>query len=245
MSDLEFLDGQSPAPIDAPVAEPVNDGPARGPDGKFTAAQPEAAPVAEPAPVAAAEPVKPEPGHVPLSALMDERDKRKAAEERAAALEGQQPAPEPAYLDPDTQNAILQTRLNISEEMARDKYTDEVVDAAKAWAIERFKASPSWQQEVLAKPNAYKFVVEAHKEHQRLEATRDVDLTELEAFQAWKAAQAAGLAHPAPAQPAAAAHTPAAPPAPPRSLASATAAGGNVTTTPSGSGVAFDNVITR
>lgn len=242
MSDLDFLDGPTPAPNDAPVAEPAIIDLARGADGRFAVAQPDPAPVAEPAPVAVAEAAKPEPGHVPLSALMDERDKRKAAEDRARTLEEQQQPPrEPAYIDPDTENLVLQTRLNISEEMARDKYTDEVVDAAKAWAIERFKTSRSWQQEVLAKPNAYKFVVEAHKEHQRLEAVRDP--TEFEAFQAWKASKAAGLEHPAQAQPAAAAPVPAASPTPPRSLASATNAGGAVTDAPQGPGVAFDNVI--
>jgi hypothetical protein len=117
-SPLDFLDGQEPAPdgTPTPTPEPAAEAPLRGPDGKFASAQPEPAPVVEPAPAPAAEPVKPEPGHVPLSALMDERDKRKAAEERAAALEAAKPAAEPAYIDPDTANAILQERLNNSEE---------------------------------------------------------------------------------------------------------------------------------
>lgn len=240
MSNLDFLDGPAPAPSATPASEAADDAPARGHDGRFTSADPAAAPVEEPAPVAAAE-AKPEPGHVPLSALMDERDKRKAAEERASALEAQQPSAEAADLDPDTANALLQLRLNTSEELVRDKEGDETVDAAKAWAIERFKSSPSYQQEVLAKPNPYKFVVAEHKAFLKLEATRDIDLSDLDAFKAWKAAQATGQGAPPQAQPAAAAPKPAVPAAPPRSLASAPNAGGNVTTVPIGPGVAFDN----
>lgn len=238
MPGLDFLDGPAPEPIDAPVVEPVIDL-ARGPDGKFVAAQPNAAPVEEPAPAPIAEQPKPDAGHVPLSALMDERDKRKAAEERATAAEAAKPQADAPYLDPDTENALLQLRLNTSEELVRDKEGDETVDAAKAWAIERFKTSPAYQAEVLAKPNPYKFVVAEHKAHLKLQATQDLDLTDLDAFKAWKAA-GGNAAPPAQAQPAAAI---AAPPTPPRSLASAASAGGNVNTAPSGPGVAFDAVI--
>lgn len=238
MPGLDFLDGPAPAPDATLAPEPVIDL-ARGPDGKFVSAQPDAAPAAELAPAPAAEQPKPEPGHVPLSALMDERDKRKAAEERATAAEAARPAAEAPYLDPDTENALLQLRLNTSEELVRDKEGDETVDAAKAWAIERFKTSPAYQAEVLAKPNPYKFVVAEHKAHLKLQATQDLDLSDLDAFKAWKAA-GGNAAPPAQAQTAAAI---AAPPTPPRSLASAASAGGNVNTAPTGPGVAFDAVI--
>lgn len=240
MPGLDFLDGPVPAPDATLAPEPVIDL-ARGPDGKFVAAQPDAAPVAEPAPAPVAEPAKPDAGHVPLSALMDERDKRKAAEERALAAEAAKPQADAPYLDPDTENALLQLRLNTSEELVRDKEGDETVDAAKAWAIERFKTSPAYQAEVLAKPNPYKFVVAEHKAHLKLQATQDLDLTDLDAFKAWKAA--GGNAAPPAQTQAAAAAIAAAPPAPPRSLASAASAGGNVNTAPSGPGVAFDSVI--
>ena len=95
------LDDIFAVPLEA--QEPVSD----------TAADPVPEPVAEaPAP----EPVTPEvqtergpeepkPGYVPLAAMMDERDKRKAAEERATRLEqAQQTAPQAipdAYDDPE------------------------------------------------------------------------------------------------------------------------------------------------
>lgn len=235
MPGLDFLAEQSLDATPAPTSEPTDTAPARGADGKFVALQPEPAPVSQPAPAPAAEQPKPEPGHVPLSALMDERDKRKAAEDRARALEEQQPAKEPAYLDPDTENALLQLRLNTSEELVRDKEGDETVDAAKAWAIERFKTSPAYQAEVLAKPNPYKFVVAEHKAHLKLQATQDIDLSDLDAFKAWKAAGGTSAAPPAQAQQ----PPPTQQASPPRSLAQAPSAGGDVDTRPQGPGSSF------
>lgn len=232
---------QDPAPAAETPAEAAPGGQQRGPDGKFASAQPEAAPVEQPAPAPVAEaPKAPEPGHVPMAALLDERDKRKALEDRLKALESAQPAANAPELDPDTQNALLQTRLNISEEMARDKFGDELVNKARDWIVQRFAENPAFQQEVLGKPNPYKFTVQEYQRHERLSAVSDD--SEWTAFQTWKAAGGTSAAPPAP-QAAAAAPVAAAPPTPPASIAAAPNAGGNVNTAPVGPGVAFDTVI--
>ena len=86
---LAFLSEQSGGPEGAPApagqapepqaqAEPAP-GPDRGPDGKFVAKAPPAAPPAPPPP--------PEPGHVPISAMLDEREKRQALEKRLAEMD--------------------------------------------------------------------------------------------------------------------------------------------------------------
>ena len=75
---------------EAPAVEPVSEGPARGPDGKFVSAASEAPPVAETPPAATPEAeTPPEQQHAPITALLDERDKRKAAHAEADALKKQ------------------------------------------------------------------------------------------------------------------------------------------------------------
>ena len=199
--------------------------------------EPQAQP--EPAPVAAveAEPeAAPAPQHVPLTAMLDERDKRKALEaelaRRDALAAQQQPqqvqAPD-MFEDPDgyrsyqealVHNQALTTKLDISEELARDKFGDEVVDQARDWALQKFAARPGFQQEVFQQRNPYRFVVE---QYQRDQMASQVTPDDFAQFQAWKTAQAAVQA----TQPQAIA-TPSRS-TPPRSLASAPSAGGVMT----------------
>ncbi len=177
---------------------------------------------------------KAEPGFVPLGALLDTRDKLKAAEARAQQLEQeqaqaraqqQQPTPD-MFEDPEAfQAAIanqihqtsLNTRLDLSEDFARSRYDDATVDAARDWALAQAKANPVFGQQLLTNRNPYDFAVREHKRVSALEKLGS-DPGEVDQFLAWKAAQA---------EPAAA---PAAPPTqtslPPRSLASAPSAGG-------------------
>ncbi|MCA0358726.1 MAG: hypothetical protein LCH78_18080 [Proteobacteria bacterium] len=244
MSDnLDFLDGPSPAdtttadqtPAAAP--EPSTDGPARGPDGRFApreGEQPQAQPVAE---QPALEPAKPEAQTVPLNVVKELR-----AEIRALK---QQPQPQPQDYYPEeltpeehVERATLNTRLDISEDMARDKFGDEIVDQARDWALEKFQNNPAYKTEVLSQRNPYRYIVEAYKADQRAARLNDLADDDIEAFLAWKSGQQA------PQQAA-----PAAPPqqsAPPRSLASAPAAGGGKPgEQPVGPGVAFDALFTR
>lgn len=243
---LGFLAGDAPAEpviapvIDAPAPEPTPEGPARGADGKFVAASPEPAPVQEAPPVVAPEPAPaapivppPEPGHVPISALMDERDKRKAAEERAARYE-QQERQNAAPLEPDEQfRAELRSqRLHFSRELANTRHTPDLVTKAHEWAYAKADADPLFNQKALQAPDPYEFAVQ---EYQRDQIVSQVTPADLAAFNAWRAAQAALTPQAgSPATP-----TPVA--APPRSLASATSAGG-VQHIPTGDGQAYDGL---
>ncbi len=179
---------------------------------------------------------KAEPGYVPLGALLDTRDKLKAAEARASQLEqerAQQRASQQApqampdmFEDPEgyqqviahqIQQATLNTRLDISEEMARGKYDDATVDAARDWVLSQGQANPGFVNQVLSSRNPYEFAV---KEHRRVQALDKLsDPADLDQFLAWRAAQQqqAGLSPVIPPQGS---------PLPPRSLASAPSAGG-------------------
>lgn len=265
MDILDGVLGETPEAVttpepQAPELEP-NTGPARGPDGKFAPASAEAqpepapAPIAEPALVAqiaqaAPEPARPEPGHVPVAALLDERDKRKALEARVQEYERaqqQQQAPEPYqppsvfedeagysdYVQSQIAQAALNTRLDLSEDMARSRHGEELVDAAKAWALQRFAQSPAFYQEVISQRNPYEYTVQAHKRDQALSQLQDP--SELESYLAWKAS--GGVT--APQAPAPTAPAVVIPQAPSPSLATASSAGG-VAHVPTGPGQAFD-----
>lgn len=210
-------------------------------DEQATEATPEAAgpePVAEPVaeesaapPIVTPEPAKPDPGFAPIGALLDERDKRKQLEAELARYQAQQPAPEPIDIyDPEQlaafqQQQVINTKLDISEDMTRDKFGDELVDKARDWALQRFNQSPAYQAEVLRQRNPWKYVVE---QYQRDQIASQVSLTDFEQFQAWKAAQAQ-LTQQTPAAPVAAI-----PPSvqPPPSLASAPSAGSSTAPKP-------------
>lgn len=193
-----------------------------------TPAEPVVEPVAaEPAAVPpVAEPAKPDPGFVPLAAVLDERDRRKQLEAELARYQAQiaqqQPAEPLDVYDPEqlagfTHQQVINTKLDISEDMTRDKFGDELVDKARDWALQRFNANPAYQAEVLRQRNPWKFVVE---QYQRDQIASQVSLTDFEQFQAWKAAQAQLTQQTA----APVAATPS-PVQPPPSLASAPSAG--------------------
>jgi hypothetical protein len=141
-----------------PAPEPAQEGQPRDESGRFApkAVEVEAQPVEQPA----AEQPKPEqePAIPPWRAreLREARDaetrRASEAEERAQRLEAQlrhiqaqqpQKPPPDMYAEPEAwerhltqqnQNAILQAKLELSEDWARDKYGDEKVDTAIKWA---------------------------------------------------------------------------------------------------------------
>lgn len=222
MDKLSFLDGDQPNTEELPIeaaSEPVAEASAPEP--------------VEPAAVVAApvaEPTRPEPGYVPLAAMMDERDKRKALEEQLAAYQrAQQPAYVPdALTDPDgaikhsvasMQGELMETKLNMSEIGARRFYGEDQVEAAKTWALQKFSQSPTFQAEVLSKPDPYDFAVQQYKRDQISSTVTEDDF---KAFQSWKAAQTA-LAG---TQPAASAAPPNTAQSPPRSIAGEPSSGG-------------------
>jgi hypothetical protein len=186
-------------------------------------------------PVAAPEPVnepvievkpepKPETGHIPISALLDEREKRKALESRLAEFERMQApqAPDP-NLDPvgwqqsqiqGVHQAVIDTRLNMSEVAAKRHYGAELTEAAKQWSLQQFQSNPAFQAQVLNNPDPYDYAITAY---QRDQIASQVTNDDFKQFQAWKSAQAQVAAAPA--------ATPQSAPVP-RSIASTPSAGG-------------------
>jgi hypothetical protein len=220
MDDLDFDTGVTPDAAALPSPEPQE-----------PQAEPVAEPVAEPEPQPepVAEPAKaPENPAVPLTALLDEREKRREAERELArfrAAQEQPQAPDPlsdpegaqAYQANQLQTAILDTKLNLSESAAKRYYGQERVDAAKEWTLKQFAERPGFRQEVLNQPDPYDYAVQVFEREQIASAVTPDDF---KTFQAWKAAQAE-LAQTPPAAPAAPAT-----PAPPKSIASQPNSGG-------------------
>lgn len=263
MDMLETALGDAPEHTDAPASQAetaaspeVATGPARGPDGKFAstaASAPEQAgsDPASQAATAATDAGQPPAGYVPLATLLDQRDELKAAKARLAAYESQQQtqapqAPPSVFDDEDAfiahqqqqiQTVALNTRLDISEEMARGKHGDETVDAVQTWFAEKRATSPEFYQRTLSQRNPYEFAI---SEMKREQALSKIDPADLDDYAAWKASRAAAQGQPQPAAAHAAPRPSAAPPTP--SLASASSAGG-VQHVPSGPGQAFDAAI--
>ena len=252
MSDkLAFLDepqGSSgePAPKPEPaVAEtppPVQENPAPS----------------TPAPAQPAQAEQPQPGFVPLAAVLDEREKRQALERERDELrrwreerEKQQNAAPPIdpLTEPEKWQAAQEERLARLEQdltwkdaqrrAVRD-FGPEVVQAAFVALSEECKTNPAFFKTVERQAEPYEFVVKWHKRQQNLARMGDDDP---ETF-AEKLAKEKGwiipergpdgkfvAAAPAP-QPAT--------PLPKPSLASAPAAVGNAPKTPVGDGVAFN-----
>lgn len=235
------------AVLDEDVNEPVIEAPVVVEEATAPAepAQPE--PVEEPAPVAPAEP-KPEPGYVPISAIMDERDKRQAAERELARIRATQvqqtaPAPVPDVFD-DPQGFIqhqemgrYQDRLYFSEQLATVKHGAETVQAAKEWGIEKCASDPLFNQKLLSSQDPVGMAVQ---EYQREQIASQVSPDAFKEFQAWKAAQA-NLATQNAAAPAAQTTRV----IPPRSLASAPSAGGISTEVEQTDKEVFDDIFAR
>jgi hypothetical protein len=233
MDKLDFLNAPEGASDDAHL-EDVAPAPEPQPEPQAATPAPEPAPepAPAPAPVAEAKPDVPQ-GHVPLSAMLDEREKRKELERQLQEFQRQQTAPKVPDPDEDpdaynrfqidqAQQIALNTRLDMSEEMAREKHGNDVVDAARDWTLQRFQQNPAYRDEVLSQRNPWGYAVQQFQRHTALDKLGDT--SEIDAFLAWKAAQATGVTTTQPAAPAA--DPSPAPTIPTRSLASAPSAGG-------------------
>ena len=244
MDDEDFLAAveadNAGAPAEDPKPEPI---PAKAEE---SAQKPEQSASTEPAPVEPApqpeavvvEPKAPEPGYAPITALLEERDKRKAVEAELAHYRAQQaqaqqqvqipdryedPEGYEAYQEARVQQVILNQALNTSERFARKEYGPETVEAAKQWALQRYAQDPLYQQQVLSDPDPYERVVKDYRREQVFAKVQDP--SEFDAFLAWKAAQGQLQQQ----QAASAAPPNVTPAIPPRSLASAPSAGGVLT----------------
>ncbi len=202
---LEAIEADNKGAPEEPVKVEVVKEPAKEPEPKPEpvaeqpqAAEPEVLELTEPAPGA----TKPEPGFVPLAAMLDARDRAKAAEERLRQIEGQmQQAQQPVYQRPDpyedpegfaawnemqTAQAVYQTRLEFSGQIASIKHGDDTVKVAREWGFQRCDADPYFNAQVRSSPDPIGYVV---AEYKREEIASKVTPDEFVQFQAWKAAQ--------------------------------------------------------
>jgi hypothetical protein len=185
-------------------------------------------------------------GHVPLAAVLDEREKRQRAERELAELKAKQnppPAPPSITSDPegyarsvDARIAQTQheTKLQLSGQYAEQHFGKETIQAAMEWGGSI--TDPSMHQRFNASADPYGFLVAEYRKAQSLEKLGDKPPEDW----ALEYAKAQGWAPPAGAeqQPAdgipspAAQPAPVAPKAPTRSLASAPSAGNPSTPAP-------------
>jgi hypothetical protein len=144
------MEAEKPA---APEPEPQSDGRARDPEtGRF----------------------------VPISALLDERDKRQAETAKRVELEAQlqryqQPQqPEQIPTDPsgiiqyalaEQQRIAFNERLNTSELMARQAHGEDIVSEAQQAFLAAVGQNPMLQQQLQGQIHPYDFVVKWHRQH--------------------------------------------------------------------------------
>ena len=145
---------------EAPAAAPAApEGPARGADGKFArAADAPRAPS-----VTAREGTAPPPpqeggggsGHVPISALLDEREKRQAAERRWAELQGRANPPPPPTRDEQLEAALYGQNLRASRRFAEREYGREQIATVHDWAAKRCDEDPAFNSQMRSSEDPY------------------------------------------------------------------------------------------
>lgn len=233
-----------------------------------TVTEPETPPVETPTPEQPAEPAPAEPQQpeqprdeggrfIPITALLDEREKRQAAERRAQELERQQQSrqqpqdiPDPyddpkgydAYRDQQIAQATRQAEFRISERFALKEHGEEAVKSAVEWAMEKAKADPAFAQGYMTNPDPFDWIVRQHQREAIVSAIpSDVkSLDELIEREVAKRMQTAAPAQTGiPQQPASVAAVV------PRSLATAPGSGGKIDDVAIGLGAAMDAVFKR
>lgn len=203
--DKDLPDFLSDAPQAAPEVAQEPAAQAEGAPSEAAQAPPEAnlAPAPDPAPEAA--PADQQHGFVPIAALLDERDKRQAADaeakrlrewrEQQEAMARRQPPPS---LDDDPhgfhehqaaqiQSALYDQKLAFSQRMAVVEHGKDAVEAAKDWYNTYAAQDPFFDRKVASSDDPYGVVIVEWKRQQLLSK---VDPTDLDAFLAWKAQQA-------------------------------------------------------
>jgi hypothetical protein len=186
--------------------------------------------------------------------MLDEREKRQAAERRAKELEDWKRQQEEAQAQPLPPEQVLaaqryQDNLRYSRKFAERQHGKELIDQVHQWAYDRAARDPYFNAEMAAHDDPYEAAVQAYNREQVLQAVTPSDL---DAFRAWKAAQAQAAGEPRPESGAAPhSQTPApvgltAPKPPPRSLAEASGTGalGNPAVNV-GEGVAFASLFQK
>lgn len=133
-----------------------------------------------------AEPVTPveeaEARQVPLNVVLDERDKRKAAEAdrdrykqqwEASQQQRQQPqnVPDPydnpnefaAYQQQMVHQAVTAQKFQMSELMAKQTHGEETVTKASTWALERAQTDPTFAAAYHQQAHPIDWIVQQHK----------------------------------------------------------------------------------
>jgi hypothetical protein len=183
---------------------------------------------------------------VPISALLDEREKRQAEKAGREALQRQvdemraQASP-PRQLEPteELQVALYGQNLRASRRFAEREYGKETVATVHDWATRRCDEDPVFNQQMRIAEDPYEAAYQAYNREQILQTVKPADL---EAFRAWQTAQAAAAG----SAPALSPQSGAAAPPAPRSLATASGTGGaGAPHVPIGPGLAFANAINR
>jgi hypothetical protein len=158
---------------------------------------------------------------VPISALLDEREKRQNLEQRAEQLERDLAAlaspPKPLTAGEEQAEIRRGDNLRISRKFAERAYTPEVINQVHAWAFARCAADPHFNARMMASEDPYEDAKRAFDDEQIL---AEVKPDQLAQFRAWQQAQADAAAVNAAAAPAAQSASP------PRSLAAAPGNGG-------------------
>lgn len=225
---LEQVFGEAPAEP-TPAPEPQVEAPPEP--------TPEPAP-AEPTPEPPPPVEKPEHS-VPLAKFLDQRDELKELKrwkaEQEAKMAPAPKAPDPiddpeghtAYLRTEMSQALQTQRLEISQELANEKYGEESVNAAMEWAIEKAKTEPGFGPRYMQERNPIDWIVRQHK-RDSLVSQLPTDVSSLDELIEREIAKR-GLS----AQPAAQVSTQAAPvkqavSPPPRSIASDTSSPSNI-----------------
>lgn len=202
------------------------------------------------------EPVQKQPDHIPISALLDEREKRQRYERDVEELRKRldeatrQPrAPVDPLIDPEAFQRQYEDGLRETEWKLLTKFSHmgavrqhgaEVVNAAEAWVKDELSANPGFWQTIQSQSDPYDFVVRQHKRHLSLAKIGESDP------EAWAEQWAVANGYVKPIQPtqAAVAGAPIPQPTPlPRpSLASAPSAASKSPNVPMGPGASFEAV---
>jgi len=236
---LSFLGGDEPAERDPAVTEASQEA-AVAPSGP-TEGESSLSPASAPDVFAQ----RAEPGQVPISALLDEREKRQAEKAQREVLERQiaeiraaQQPPAELTRDEHLEVALYDQNLRSSRRFAEREYGKDAIAALHDWAVRRCDEDPVFNHQMRSSDDPYEAACQAYNREQILQTVRPHDLA---AFQAWQASHATASS-PAPAR----GYQPA-PRAPvPRSLATASGTGGaGQPHTPVGPGQAFGATITR
>jgi hypothetical protein len=245
---LEFLGGAQPAEPDplsqgAPTA-PEDGGPQKGPDGRYLTAVPV---TGSGGPGESPQSRPREDGHVPISALLDEREKRQAEraqrealERRVAEMAAQALPPRELAPAEHIEVALYSQNLRASRRFAEREYGKDAIAGIHDWATRRCDDDPIFNQQMRSSDDPYEAAVQAYNREQILRTVKPDDLA---AFKAWQASSASGARATHDSVPT---HRSTSRASVPRSLATASGTGGaGAPHVPIGPGLAFATAINR